>query len=107
MKHLYLGLCFVGAALPLWQFYPFLLEHGLHLGMFFEQLFASPVSGFFGLDVIVSAVALISYILVESKRLQLKQGYWALAGLCIGVSLALPLFLYLKQRHLDIHSTMA
>ena len=57
-RTLYLGLCVAGTVLPLAQFVPFLMEHGLDPRLFVEQLFASPVSGFFGMDVIVSSLVL-------------------------------------------------
>ena len=101
-KHLYLGLCVVGTALPLWQFIPFLLEHGLNLRLFFEQLFATPVSGFFGWDVIVSSVVLWVLVAVEGRRAGVKH-LWApiVANLAVGVSLGLPLFLYLREASLE------
>ena len=47
-KHLYLGLCVLGAALPYSQFLPFLREHGLDPRLIVEQLFANRISSFFG-----------------------------------------------------------
>jgi len=37
-KALYLGLCFVGTALPYSQFIPFLREHGLDIRLFVGQM---------------------------------------------------------------------
>jgi hypothetical protein len=54
LKTLYLALCVAGTLLPCYQFLPFLRDHGLDVTAFFAQLFASPVSGFFGMDVIVT-----------------------------------------------------
>ena len=98
-KDLYLGLCLVGTILPLAAFLPFLRTHGLDPGTFVDQLFATPVSGFFGWDVIVSSIALWVFVLVEGRRLQMSR-LWAplAANLIIGVSLGLPLFLYLRER---------
>jgi hypothetical protein len=47
-EHLYLGLAFAGTVLPLWQFAPFLRDHGLSIAAFVDQLFSTPVGGFFG-----------------------------------------------------------
>jgi FtsH-binding integral membrane protein len=54
------------------------------------------------LDVIVSAVVLICFIQTEGKRLGIRL-LWlpTLAVLLVGVSLGLPLFLYLRQLQLD------
>ncbi len=101
-KTLYLLLCAVGTALPLWQFVPFLRQNGLDVRLFFEQLFATPVSGFFGWDVIVSSVVLWVLVAVEGRRAQMKH-LWApiVANLAVGVSLGLPLFLYLREARLE------
>lgn len=101
-KALYLLLCGLGTALPLWQFIPFLREHGLDVRLFFEQLFGTPVSGFFGWDVIVSSVVLWVLVAVEGRRASVKR-LWApiAASLAVGVSLGLPLFLYLREASLE------
>ena len=67
-KGFYLALCVAGTVLPCWQFLPFLTEHGLDLRLFFAQLFANPVSGFFGMDVIVSSVVLWVLVVVDGRR---------------------------------------
>ncbi len=101
-KTLYLGLCVFGTALPLWQFIPFLRQNGLDVRLFFEQLFANPVSGFFGWDVLVSSVVLWVLVAVEGRRARVKH-LWApiAANLAVGVSLGLPLFLYLRESSLE------
>jgi Terpene cyclase DEP1 len=101
-KHWYLGLAVLGTVLPYSQFLPFLHEHGLNLGLFLQQLFANRVSSFFALDVVVSSVALWVLILVEGRRLRMRY-LWVplLSNLAVGVSLALPLFLYLRERSLN------
>ena len=101
-RNLYLGLCIVGTALPWAQLIPFLREHGLDIRLFIEQLFANRVSGFFGMDVIVSSVVLWVLVLVEGRRSGVRH-LWApiAANLAVGVSLGLPLFLYLRERRLE------
>jgi hypothetical protein len=100
-KPLYAGLCLIGTLLPLSQFVPFLREHGLDVGLFFEQLFSTPVGGFFGMDVFVSALVLWAFVYIEGRRAGMKQ-LWApvAASLVVGVSLGLPLFLYLREARL-------
>lgn len=99
-KTRYLGLAVLGTVLPYWWFVPFLREHGLDPRLFVQQLFATPVSGFFGWDVIVSSVVLWVFVLTEGRRRRMS-GLWAplAASLAVGVSLGLPLFLYLRERH--------
>ena len=98
LKTLYLALCVLGVVLPYWQFVPWVAANGLNLPLFFQLLFANRIGGFFGMDVIVSSVVLIVFMLAEHKKVPIR-GRWlpVLAVLTVGVSLALPLFLYLRE----------
>ena len=58
-KTVYLLFCILGVVLPYSQFLPWVMENGLHMKFFFQQLFANRIGGFFGMDVLVSAVVLI------------------------------------------------
>ena len=102
LKTVYLILCALGVALPYWQIAPWLAEHGLNLPLFFGQLFENRVGAFFGMDVFVSAAALLCFAGVEGRRLRFR-GLWpaALAVVAVGVSLGLPLLLYLRERRLE------
>jgi hypothetical protein len=101
-RHVYLGLCVVGTILPLAAFLPFPRRHGMDVGEFLHQLFASPVSGFFAWDVIVSSLVLWVFVVLEGRRLAMER-LWApiVANLLVGVSLGLPLFLYMRERRID------
>jgi hypothetical protein len=79
------------------------MEHQvLNMPLFIRGLFANRISAFFAFDVIVSAVALILFIHVEGRRLGMRLLWLPIAGvLLVGVSLGLPLFLYLRQLQLD------
>ena len=101
-KTLYLALCLAGFLLPYSQFVPWLLQHGLNLPIFARELFANRIGAFFGMDVIVSAVALLVFTRIESVRLGIRRRWLVvIAVLTVGVSLALPLFLYLRESELD------
>lgn len=101
-KTTYLLFCILGVVLPYWQFLPWVLENGLHMGLFFRELFANRIGGFFGMDVLVSAVVLIFFIRREGKRLGVRSIWLPIAGvLTVGVSLGLPLFLYLRERAME------
>ena len=54
------------------------------------------------MDVLVSAIALIVVASVEGRRLGIRSRWLVIvAVLLVGVSLGLPLFLYLRERHVD------
>jgi Terpene cyclase DEP1 len=102
LRYHYLGLCVIGIVLPYWQFAPWLLEHGPDLRLFFHELIANRISGFFAMDVIISAVVLLLFIQSEGKRLRMCLLWLPSIGtLIVGVSFGLPLFLYLRQVKLD------
>ena len=101
-KTIYLILCVLGVVLPYWQFLPWVAANGLDMPLFIQQLFANRISAFFGMDVLVSAVALLVFTRNEGPRLGVP-GRWLplIAVLTVGVSLGLPLFLYLRERTLE------
>src|SRR5437588_11062356 len=102
LKTMYLILCVLGVALPYWQFVPWVAANGLNLSMFVQQLFANRIGGFFGMDVLVSAVALMVFVGRESSRLKISREWLPLvAVLAVGVSLGLPLFLYMREQKLE------
>ena len=101
-KTIYLLLCFLGALLPYWQFVPWVVVHGINLPLFVRELFANRISAFFGMDVLVSAVVLIAFMRIESARLKIRWRWLpVLAVLTVGVSLGLPMFLYMRESRLE------
>lgn len=102
LKTVYMVLCVLGAALPLWQLAPWVAANGLDVPLLFRQLFADRAGAFFGMDVIVSAVVLAVFAFSEGSRARLRLWWLALlATLAVGVSLGLPLFLYMRERALE------
>ena len=100
-QHLYLVLCILGTVLPCSQLLPFLADHGLNVSLLMNELFANRISSFFGLDVIVSSVVLWVLILTEGRRQQMRHLWiYIVCNLLIGVSLGLPLFLYVRERRI-------
>lgn len=103
LRHLYLLLAVIGFALPYSQFVPWIADHhALNMPLFLRDLFANRISAFFAMDVVVSAIVLIVFVLAEGKRLGISLLWLPILSVCIvGVSLGFPLFLYLRQLHLD------
>jgi hypothetical protein len=101
-KHLYLLLCILGTAVPYSQFVPFLLDHGVDAGIFVRQMFSNRIAAFFALDVIVSSIVLWVFVAVEGARAAVKHLWLPVAAnLLVGVSLGLPLFLYMRELRLE------
>ena len=102
LRHLYLILSAFGLLLPYSQFVPWLLSNGLNFHLFFQELFANEISGFFVMDAVVAAVVLPVFVSSEGRRLGARGLWLPILGLVtVGVSLGLPLFLYFRQVHLD------
>lgn len=102
LRYLYLSLCVVGIVVPYWKFLPWLMDNGLDLPLLCQELFATRIGAFFGLDVLVSSLVLLIFIFSESRRIALSLLWLPFAAtLLVGVSLGLPLFLFLRQRKLD------
>ena len=76
-RRVYLILCMLGFVIPYSQFVPWLLGHGLNIGLFFRELFANRTSAFFAMDVIVSAIVLI-YTLLSTGQVYQERGAAAL-----------------------------
>lgn len=105
MQWLYLIAAILGTILPLSQFFPFLAAYGFDMPLFFRQLFQTPVSGFFGMDVIVSSFVLWLFVFSEGRRCGMKNLWlYVVCNLAVGVSLALPLFLFFRERKLNTGS---
>ncbi|MCA1746279.1 MAG: DUF2834 domain-containing protein [Bacteroidales bacterium] len=97
-KTVYIVLCFLGAIIPMAVFVPFALENGLDMGLFAREMFATQVASFLSADLMLSSLALWAFIYFEVRKRPIK--YWwlaILANLAVGLSLALPLFLLLRE----------
>jgi hypothetical protein len=106
-KTLYLALCVVGAVLPYSLFIPFLLENGLDFRLIVEQMFSNRIGGSFALDVIVSSIVFWIFVFVEGRRAGVENLWVPIAAnVVVGLSLGLPLFLYLRERRLEEKGAM-
>lgn len=98
MKRIYALLCVLGAVLPYYWFLPWVMSNGLDVPLLVQQLFANPISAFFGVDVFVSSLVLWALIYQETRRRRIPLWWLAVvANLAVGVSLGLPLFLWLRE----------
>lgn len=105
MKLVYGVFALMGAAIPLSQFVPWLLQHGLDFPLFFQQAFGSNLAAFAWLDVVISAVVLFIFIIMEGRRLDMHRLWLPVLGTCtVGVSFGLPLFLMMREFKLNEHT---
>ena len=101
MQWLYLVGALAGTLLPLSYLARFVAAHGPDVPLLLSQLFQNDASAFFGVDVFVSGLVLLVFIVSEGRRVRVKN-LWAcvLCTLLVGVSSGLPLFLFFRERGL-------
>ena len=94
MRRLYLLLAVIGFALPYYFFVSFLVENGLNLKLLFSQLFASDISSFFAVDLIITAIVFLAFSYRESQQRRMANWWmYVVATLAVGPSFAFPLFM--------------
>jgi len=97
-RTIYALLCLLGLVVPYAQFVPWVMQNGLDLRLFAQQMSANAISRFFVLDVLVSAIVVVVFLRLEKRTLLIRKLWLVpLALVTVGVSLGLPLFLYLRQ----------
>jgi len=101
---IYLGLAVAGAVLPWLANVAFIRSTGqpFDLGLFVQQANANPAAQSLSRDLAVAATAVTLWMVVESRRLQMRGLVWVLLS-CVTVAFAFgaPLFLYLRERRLQ------
>lgn len=102
MKKLYALLCVLGLVLPYYFLIPFLFSNGLDIPLVIAESFANQVSAFFAADVLVSSVVLWVFVYQETRNRRVPHWWLSIiANLTVGVSLGLPLFLWLRQTEIE------
>lgn len=100
---LYLGLAVAGAVLPWMANLDYIRQYGasFDLNLFVQLANANPAAQSLSRDLLVGASAVTVWIVVESRRLQMRHLWIVLlsAGL-IAFSFAAPFFLFLRERRL-------
>lgn len=99
MKLVYLCGAVVGTVLPFTFLARFLTTNGFDVANLARQLFQNDLALFFAMDVLVSAVMLWVFLRVEGRKQRMSHLWtYVLCTLVVGVSLALPLFLFFRER---------
>jgi hypothetical protein len=95
MQLIYLILAILGFIFPYSQFIPFVIDHGLDLRLFWLQSFINQASSAYTLDLFVSSVVFWFFLFQEGTRLKMQYLWiYVVLNLTIGLSFALPLFLW-------------
>jgi hypothetical protein len=101
-RQTYLFLTVIGLIIPYYFLISFVLANGLDLRLFGKQLFGTPISAFFAADLLLSCLVFVLYFRQETRRHSIKHAWICLVALFgVGLSCALPLFLYLREPYLS------
>jgi uncharacterized membrane protein len=102
MRNVYLALAGMGLILPYYFFGSFLRLYGFNLQVIYVQLFTNQVVTFFVMDLVIATIVFYIFLYAESRRLSI-QNWWLylLLSLLVGLSFALPLFLYSREKKLQ------
>ncbi|MEM7672462.1 MAG: DUF2834 domain-containing protein [Verrucomicrobiota bacterium] len=102
---IYLSFCLIGIVLPYSQILPWSMQNGWNIQQFINDLRANQISLFAWADVSVSAFVFLIFQEIERRRLKMPPSWIPIISLfLVGLSLAFPLFLLLRERHLIVKS---
>jgi hypothetical protein len=101
-RQIYLVLAIIGLIGPYYFLISFLMSHGFDARLFVKQLFGSPISTFFAVDLFLSCIVFMMFSGREANRHSMKHTWICTVALfTVGLSCALPLFLYLREPYLS------
>jgi len=99
MKNTYLLLAVLGGIIPYLFFFQFIQVEGLNFPLFIQSLFANGAAGGFSADLLITSLVFWVFMFVESKKANTpKPTLFIVLNLTIGLSCALPAYLYAKAR---------
>jgi len=99
VKNIYLLAAIAGAVIPYVFFINFFLAEGVALSTFLMGVFANGAAGGFAADLLITSAVFWIYLI--SKK---ETGIWIyiLLNLTIGLSCALPYYLYVKAKETEV-----
>ena len=95
LKNLYLFLSIAGAVLPYAFFVQFFAAEGVALPTFVSALFANGAAGGFTADLLISSATFWIFLLSQKTP---RTWAYVLVNLTIGLSCAVPAYLYVRER---------
>src|SRR6266508_2217934 len=101
-KNIYLTLALIGLLAPYYFLFKFLSTNGFNIPLLVQQSLANNISTFFAVDLAISIIIFWIYMITEANKLEMKNRWlYLLASLTVGLSFALPLFLYFRERRVE------
>ena len=99
MKKLYLAAAILGAIVPYVFFFGFMQNNGFDLPKFMAAAFVNGAAGGFSADLLFSSFVFWAFMFQQRKRVKGPNPALFIAlNLCIGLSCALPAYLYAREK---------
>ena len=104
MKNFYLAATVAGAVIPFVFFIEFFMAQGVDVLAFLQGVFANGAASGFAADIFISSAIFWSYLIANKET-----GIWKyiILNLTIGLSCALPYYLYVKESEREMAVTAA
>ena len=99
VRTFYLAMAVIGTVIPWLFFGSFFTLHGPDIPLFLQSLFVNGAAGGFSADVLISILVFWVWSGRDAAKANVARWWLVLpAGFFVGLSLALPLYLYLRER---------
>ncbi len=100
-QYIYFILALLGLFLPYSLFLPWILENGPDFSLFFSEFSVNAIAQTAGLDILVTTVALLIFIIFEGRKLGMRNLYIPLLATLVGIAFGLAVFLLMRERHYE------
>ena len=101
-KNIFLVLAILGFLAPYYFFVQIPPEDLMDISSLVQPLFATSFMKGLSADPTVTLIVFWVFVLTEASKIQMKNAWiYLLAPLLVGLSFALPLFLYFRERRLE------
>ncbi len=99
LKRLYLVLAILGAIVPYFFFFQFIQLEGLNIPAFMSALFVNGAAGGFSADLLFTSFIFWLFMFQQRKESNGPKPYlFIVLNLAIGLSCALPAYLYAREK---------
>lgn len=98
MKNIYLFLAIIGAVIPYLFFIEFIQVEGLNISLFISSLFINGPAAGFTSDLLISSFVFWLYMFKQQGNHTPKPYLFIVLNLTIGLSCALPAYLYAQLK---------
>ena len=105
MKTFYLAAAVVGTVIPWLFFADFVAANGVDIPLFVQSLFSNGASGGFTADVLITCCIFWVWSWGDAKEHGVKSWWLTIPAVWfVGISLGLPMYLWLRERAREVHA---